>query len=125
MTEVGASSQSPGVRAASVTASGEPLAALYQSEVGWVWNALKRLGAPSADLEDLAHDVFLAAHHARARFDPARPARPWLMGIAFRVLSTSAGSSDTTSRCRVTRSPTRPGSTTSKGPSPTGSSGRC
>ena len=87
MTEVGASPQSSDVDAVHITAAPDLLAALYQNEVGWVWNALRRLGAPSADVEDLAHDVFLAAHRSQARFDPSRPTRPWLMGIAFRVLS--------------------------------------
>lgn len=62
-------------------------AALYAQEMAWVWTALRRLGAPVADLEDLTHDVFLAAHHSFGRFDASRPIRPWLMGIAFRVLS--------------------------------------
>ena len=80
MTEMGAPTQSTRMVAGS-------WAALYESEVGWVWNTLRRLGTPSAELDDLTHDVFLVAHRARDRFDPTRPVRPWLMGIAFRVLS--------------------------------------
>jgi RNA polymerase sigma-70 factor, ECF subfamily len=41
----------------------------------------------SADLEDLTHEVFVAVHRALPGYDPARPIRPWLFGIAFRIAS--------------------------------------
>jgi len=61
--------------------------ALYATELAWVYRTLRRLGGRPADLEDLTHDVFVAAYRALARFDPSRPVRPWLFGIAFRVVS--------------------------------------
>lgn len=61
--------------------------ALYHAELAWVFRTLRRLGAREADLEDLTHDVFVAAFRALASFDRARPPRPWLFGIAFRVVS--------------------------------------
>jgi RNA polymerase sigma-70 factor, ECF subfamily len=36
-------------------------------------------------VEDAVHDVFVVAHRRQAAYDPARPLRPWLLGIAFRV----------------------------------------
>jgi len=71
--------------------------ALYTQELAWVYRTLRRLGARAADLEDLAHDVFVAVHRGLERYDPARPARPWLFGIAFRVVS------DYRSRARFSR----------------------
>jgi RNA polymerase sigma factor (sigma-70 family) len=43
---------------------------------------LRRL-AP-ADADDLAQETFVFAWENIARFDPARPFRPWLFGIAWR-----------------------------------------
>jgi RNA polymerase sigma-70 factor, ECF subfamily len=60
---------------------------LYRCEFSYVWNTLRRLGAPARDLEDLAHDVFVVVHRHLADYDPARPVRPWLFGIAMRVLA--------------------------------------
>ena len=62
-------------------------AALYEAELTHVWHSLRRFGVYERDLEDLCHDVFVAFYRARDRFDPNRPVRPWLSGIAFRVAS--------------------------------------
>jgi RNA polymerase sigma-70 factor, ECF subfamily len=50
-----------------------------------VWNTLGRLGVRDADREDLTHDVFVTFHRRREDYDPARPLRAWLHGIALRV----------------------------------------
>ena len=60
-------------------------AAAYEAEFEGVWIYLRRLGVPAADLEDAVHDVFVVAHRRYATYDPSRPLRPWLLGIAFRV----------------------------------------
>jgi len=61
------------------------LAAAYDAEFEAVWVYLRRLGVAEADVEDAVHDVFVVAHRRQAAYDPARPLRPWLLGIAFRV----------------------------------------
>lgn len=61
--------------------------ALYEREFAWVHRTLRRLGARDRDLEDLAHDVFVVVYRRLDDYDPARPLRPWLFGIAFRVVS--------------------------------------
>lgn len=63
------------------------LEALYAAELDFVWRSLRRLGVPAREQEDAAHDVFLAIHQALPRFDPTRPVKPWIFGIAFRVAS--------------------------------------
>lgn len=60
---------------------------LYESHFEYVYHSLRRLGAPQADLEDVAQEVFLVAYRKLNTFDATRPIRPWLFGIAFRVLS--------------------------------------
>jgi RNA polymerase sigma-70 factor (ECF subfamily) len=57
---------------------------MYREHLGYVYATLQKLGAPSAHLEDLTHDVFLAAFRQRESFDTSRPLKPWLFGLAFR-----------------------------------------
>lgn len=58
----------------------------YRSEFDYLCRTLRRLGASSSDVEDLAHEVFLVLHAKWSEFDPGRPLRPYLFGIAYRVL---------------------------------------
>ncbi len=57
---------------------------VFQSHVAYVGHALRRLGVREADVEDVAHDVFLQVHLHLSEYDPARPIRPWLFAFAFR-----------------------------------------
>ena len=61
-------------------------AAIYEREFSYVWRALQRLGVPRRDLEDVAHDVLVVAYRRRGDYDVSRPLRPWLFGIALRVV---------------------------------------
>ena len=61
--------------------------AVFRSELGWVINTLRRYGVREADVEDVAHDVFVTFHRRLADFDPTRSVRAWLGGIAYRVAS--------------------------------------
>jgi RNA polymerase sigma-70 factor, ECF subfamily len=63
------------------------LESLYREHLGYVLQSLRRLGAPVPRLEDLAHDVFVTVHRRFADFDPSRPVRPWLFGIAHRLVA--------------------------------------
>lgn len=60
---------------------------IFEAEFSYVWKSLRRLGIRQADLEDVTHDVFVTYYRKRADYDPSRPLRPWLFGIAFRVAS--------------------------------------
>ena len=64
----------------------EAFTQMYRGEFGYVWKVLARLGAQENHREDLAHDVFATAFRHLGDYDPARPVRPWLFGIAFRVM---------------------------------------
>lgn len=59
----------------------------YQRELDYLMRSLQRLGVPPSDLEDLAHEVFLVLRGTWHEYDPARPLKPYLFGIAFRVAS--------------------------------------
>ena len=61
--------------------------ALFDGECGYVWHTLRRLGVHERDLEDVTHDVFVTVHKKLGDYDPTRPLKPWLFGIAYRVAS--------------------------------------
>jgi len=86
MTDRPPSAQVEGVSACASPA--EPsLSAIFDEHFDYVWNTLQRLGVRSADLEDLAHEVFLKVHARMRDYDRARPIRPWLFGFAYRIAS--------------------------------------
>jgi RNA polymerase sigma-70 factor (ECF subfamily) len=61
--------------------------AIFEEHFDYVWNTLKHLGVRDADLEDLAHEVFLRVHERIEDYDESRPIKPWLFAFAFRVAS--------------------------------------
>jgi RNA polymerase sigma-70 factor (ECF subfamily) len=61
--------------------------ALFETEFGYVWSTLRRLGVRERDLPDLTHDTFLRVHTRLDSFEAGRALRPWLFGFAFRVAS--------------------------------------
>ena len=60
---------------------------LFEQEFSYVWNALRRLGVATRDLEDLTQQVFLQVHSRLPTFDRSRPLRPWLFAFAFHAAS--------------------------------------
>ncbi|MBL8741090.1 MAG: RNA polymerase sigma factor [Myxococcales bacterium] len=60
---------------------------LFERELGYVLETLRRLGVARADAEDMAHDVFVAVLKQYDAYDPTRPIKPWLFGFAFRIAS--------------------------------------
>jgi RNA polymerase sigma-70 factor (ECF subfamily) len=61
--------------------------AAFLRELDYLYRALRRHGASSDDVEDLAQDVFLVMWRRWGDYDGARPLRPWLTGIVFKVVS--------------------------------------
>jgi RNA polymerase sigma-70 factor (ECF subfamily) len=59
----------------------------FELEFDYLIRTLRRLGVPHDDVEDLAHEVFLVLYRKWEEYDPARPLRAYLFGIAFRVAS--------------------------------------
>lgn len=58
---------------------------VFDGEVRFVYNSLRRLGIRPADLPDVTQEVFATVAGLLPDYDPARPLRPWLFGIAYRV----------------------------------------
>jgi RNA polymerase sigma-70 factor, ECF subfamily len=59
----------------------------FQREFDYLCRTLRRLGAQQADVPDLAQEVFLVLRKNWATFDATRPLKPYLFGIAFRIVS--------------------------------------
>jgi len=76
-------SQLPGDRVSQRTSSIDA----FQREFDYLHRSLRRLGVRSEDIEDDLQDVFLVLHRKWEEYDPSRPLRPYLFGIAFRVVA--------------------------------------
>ena len=77
-------------------ASGLPAAAVseerscfeaFQTEFDYLCRTLRRLGVPAHDIEDEVHEVFLVLNRKWGEYDSSRPLRPYLFGIAFRLVA--------------------------------------
>jgi RNA polymerase sigma-70 factor (ECF subfamily) len=80
------------VAAAEARVNDDAFRALFDAHAEYVMKSLRRLGVRPGDVEDVAHEVFLAVLRRWDAFDPARPARPWLFGFALRFASAYRGS---------------------------------
>lgn len=60
---------------------------IYSAEVSYILESLRRLGVRPADVEDVAHEVFVKVYRLLDDYDTSRPIRPWLFGIALRTAS--------------------------------------
>jgi RNA polymerase sigma-70 factor, ECF subfamily len=58
---------------------------LFRAHAGFIANTLRRFGVAPSDLQDQTQEVFLVVHDLRSVYDPQRPIRPWMFGIAYRV----------------------------------------
>lgn len=59
----------------------------FDRELDYLFETLRRLGARPRDIEDLAQDVFVVLHRQWPTLDLTRPLRPYLFGVAFRVVA--------------------------------------
>ena len=60
---------------------------MFELESPYVLRTLRRLGVTERDVEDMAHEVFVAVHRELDKYDRARPIRPWLFAFCFRIAS--------------------------------------
>lgn len=58
----------------------------YTREVDYLFQTLRRLGAKASEIEDLAQDVFVVLHRNWPTLDTDRTLRPYLFGVAFRIV---------------------------------------
>jgi len=60
----------------------------FDRELDYLFGTLQRLGAHPGDIDDLLQDAFLILYRSWPTLDLTRPLRPWLFGVAFRVVRT-------------------------------------
>lgn len=61
------------------------LARVFDQQADFVWRVLKRLGTPSADLEDALQEVFLVVARKLPDYQERGEMRGWLFAIARQV----------------------------------------
>jgi RNA polymerase sigma-70 factor (ECF subfamily) len=59
----------------------------FDRELDFLFENLHRLGAATREIEDLAQEVFVVLHKNWAKVDLDRPLRPYLFGIAYRLVA--------------------------------------
>jgi RNA polymerase sigma-70 factor, ECF subfamily len=84
VTETGRTPEVKDVESVPVS-QGVSFRAVFEAELGYVWNTLRRLGVREADLKDQAQEVFVVVHGLLPDYDASRPIRPWLFAIAYRI----------------------------------------
>jgi RNA polymerase sigma-70 factor (ECF subfamily) len=60
---------------------------VYRDHAGFVWRALRRLGLPAPDAEDVTQEVFVVVLKKLDTFAHRSSLRTWLYGIAYRAAS--------------------------------------
>lgn len=58
----------------------------FDRELDYVFATLRRLGAAPSDVEDMAQELFVVLHRQWPTLDTERPLRPYLFGIAYRIV---------------------------------------
>ena len=58
----------------------------FDRELDYIFGTLQRLGARPADMDDLLQEIFLVLHRNWPTLDATHSLRPWLFGVAFRVV---------------------------------------
>ncbi len=68
-------------------ANEHPCVQAFDGELEYIFETLRRLGARPSEIEDLAHEVFVVLYRNWPTLDTERPLRPYLFGIAFRLVA--------------------------------------
>src|SRR5512143_2714955 len=58
----------------------------FERELEYIFATLRRLGAAPGEAEDLAQELFMVLYRNWTTLDTDRPLRPYLFGIAFRIV---------------------------------------
>jgi RNA polymerase sigma-70 factor (ECF subfamily) len=63
------------------------IAHIFSEHADFVWRSLRRLGVPSADVDDALQEVFLVVHRRIAEYEDRGLMRAWLFSISRQVSS--------------------------------------
>jgi len=59
---------------------------LYRDHMAFAWRTVRYLGVPSADAEDVVHEVFIVVGRRLGDYDPKYSARSWIGGITRNIV---------------------------------------
>jgi RNA polymerase sigma-70 factor, ECF subfamily len=62
-----------------------PFREVFEQHLPFVWRALRSMGAPTADLDDLCQEVFVVVHRRLREFEGRSSLSSWLYAICWRV----------------------------------------
>jgi len=65
--------------------TGARLDEIYDAHFNFVWRSIRRLGVPSAYVDDAVQDVFMVVVRRLDEFEGRSTLKTWLYGIAIRV----------------------------------------
>ena len=68
-------------------ASQPSLPEIFREHAPFVWRALRRLGIPESDVEDVCQEVFVVVHKKLGDFEGRSSLRTWIYGICARTAS--------------------------------------
>jgi RNA polymerase sigma-70 factor (ECF subfamily) len=63
------------------------IAEVFREHAPFVWRALRRLGVPESDVDDVCQEVFVVVHRKLADFEGRSSLRTWIYGICARTAS--------------------------------------
>ena len=63
------------------------LADIFRQYAPFAWRALRRLGVPEADVEDVCQEVFVVVHRKLGDFQGRSSLKTWIYGICARTAS--------------------------------------
>jgi RNA polymerase sigma-70 factor (ECF subfamily) len=63
------------------------LAQIFSEQADFVWRALRRLGVPTADVDDAVQEVFLVVHRRISEYEDRGLLRAWLFSISRQISS--------------------------------------
>ena len=62
-------------------------ASVFRDHAAFAWRALRRLGVPDSDVDDVCQEVFVVVHRKLAEFEGRSSVKTWLYGICVRSAS--------------------------------------
>jgi RNA polymerase sigma-70 factor (ECF subfamily) len=72
--------------APSVPAPPKTCLEVFDAELDYLFETLRRMGANARETEDFAQEIFVVLHRNWPNIDTTRPMRPYLFGVAFRIV---------------------------------------
>ena len=63
------------------------LAEIFRTYAPFAWRALRRLGVPESDVEDVCQEVFVVVHRKLGDFEGRSSLKTWIYGICARTAS--------------------------------------